>query len=45
MVGNGPVSETFQPEFAHKLAEGYKSLMPFYRYLVTLDGDRDPREH
>lgn len=44
LVGKGPVSETFRPEFAHELAQRYKSLMPLYRYLSTLDGDRDPRE-
>lgn len=44
LVAQGPASETFHPEFAHNLAQNYKKLMPLYRYLVTLDGDRDPRE-
>lgn len=44
LVGRGPASETFRPEFAQTLIDGYQSLMPLYRYLVTLDGDRDPRE-
>ena len=45
LVAQGPASETFHPAFAQTLVDGYQSLMPLYRYLVTLDGDRDPREN
>lgn len=44
MVGHGVPSETFTPKFAQKMIDGYKSLMPLYRYFISLEGDRDPRE-
>ena len=32
----------YRPELADRLIEGYRFLMPFYSYFVTLDGDPDP---
>ncbi|SBV92801.1 conserved hypothetical protein [uncultured Eubacteriales bacterium] len=43
LTGHGLPSETFAPAFADKLAAGYKELMPFYRYFLSLEGDPDPR--
>lgn len=34
----------FSPDLAGHLIAGYESLMPFYQYLISLDGDPDPRE-
>ncbi len=44
LVANGAPSETFAPEFVQKLVEGYRSLMPLYRYFISLEGDQDPRQ-
>lgn len=44
LTGHGQPSETFSPAFVDKLTGGYKALMPFYRYFISLEGDRDPRE-
>jgi len=35
--------ELYQPELAQRLIEGFRFLMPFHDYFVTLDGDPDPR--
>lgn len=35
--------ELYRPELAGRLLEGFRFLMPFYDYFVTLDGDPDPR--
>lgn len=41
----GPYEERlYRPEFVDELVETYRFLMPFYRYLSTLEGDPDPRE-
>lgn len=32
------------PALAEELLDGYRELLPFYRYFSTLDGDPDPRE-
>jgi len=34
--------ELFSPELADRLVSGYKFLMPFYDYFITLDSDPDP---
>jgi len=34
--------ELFNPELADRLVAGYKFLMPFYDYLITLDADPSP---
>ena len=34
--------ELFSPELTERLVSGYKFLMPFYDYFVTLDSDPDP---
>lgn len=34
----------YTPDLAQALVDGYDSLMPFYQYLITLNGDPDPRE-
>ena len=33
--------ELFSPKLADRLVNGYKFLMPFYDYLITLDSDPD----
>ena len=33
--------ELFSPDFADRLADGYRFLMPFYDYFITLDSDPD----
>ena len=35
--------ELFSPELADRIVSGYKALMPFYDYFVTLDSDPDPK--
>ncbi|MCL2358091.1 MAG: DUF2461 domain-containing protein [Defluviitaleaceae bacterium] len=35
--------ELFLPELANRLVAGYKFLMPFYDYFITLDSDPDPK--
>jgi len=35
-------SELHSPELANRLVSGYKFLMPFYDYFITLDSDPDP---
>ena len=35
--------ELFSPELANRLVDGYKTLMPFYDYFITLDSDPDPK--
>jgi len=35
-------NELFSPELATRLVNGYKFLMPFYDYFITLDSDPDP---
>ena len=34
----------FSADLAEHLIQAYESLMPFYRYLITLPGDPDPRQ-
>ena len=34
--------ELFSPELAERLVGGYKFLMPFYNYFITLDSDSEP---
>jgi len=34
--------ELYSPSFADRLVAGYRFLMPFYDYLITLDSDPDP---
>ena len=34
--------ELFSPDFADRLVGGYRFLMPFYNYFITLDSDPDP---
>ena len=36
--------ELYSPELSNRLANGYKFLMPFYDYFITLDSDPDPTE-
>ena len=36
--------ELFSPKFADRLVSGYRFLMPFYDYFITLDCDPDPTE-
>ncbi|MCL1787836.1 MAG: DUF2461 domain-containing protein [Defluviitaleaceae bacterium] len=36
--------ELYSADLADRLVAGYKFLMPFYDYFITLDGDADPRE-
>ena len=36
--------ELFSPELVDRLVHGYKFLMPFYDYFITLDSDPDPGE-
>lgn len=33
----------FSPALAQELIDGYTELMPFYQYLISLNGDPDPR--
>jgi uncharacterized protein (TIGR02453 family) len=35
-------AELYSSELANRLIEGYKFLMPFYDYFITLDSDPDP---
>ena len=35
--------DLYQPELVNRLVDGYRFLMPFYDYFVTLDSDPDPR--
>ena len=34
----------FTPRLPELLIQGYDSLVPFYRYLISLDSDPDPRD-
>jgi len=34
--------ELYSSELADRLVSGYKFLMPFYDYFITLDSDPDP---
>ena len=34
--------ELFSPKLVDRLVEGYRFLMPFYDYFITLDSDPDP---
>ena len=34
--------ELFSPELAGRITKGYRFLMPFYDYFITLDSDPDP---
>lgn len=34
----------FSHDLADQLVEGYESLLPFYQYLMRLEGDPDPRD-
>ena len=34
--------ELYSPELANRLVNGYKSLMPFYDFFITLDSDPEP---
>ena len=36
--------ELFSREIVERLKQGYRFLLPYYDYFVTLDGDPDPRE-
>lgn len=44
LVGHGEAGETFTPDFADNLVAGYESLMPFYEFFLSLEGDSDPRQ-
>jgi len=35
--------ELYLPELAGRLVKGYKFLMPFYDYFITLDSDPEPK--
>ena len=35
--------ELFSRNLADRIVEGYKFLMPFYEYFITLDNDPDPK--
>jgi len=35
--------ELFSPELVNRLVSGYKLLMPFYDYFITLDSDPEPK--
>ena len=35
--------ELYSRELADRLVNGYKFLMPFYDYFITLDSDPDPK--
>jgi hypothetical protein len=35
--------ELFSRELANRLIDGYKFLMPFYDYFITLDSDPEPK--
>ena len=37
--------ELFSRELVDRLKSGFRELLPFYDYFVTLDGDPDPREN
>ena len=44
-VNKRPVAdEVFSRDIVDRLKEGYRFLLPYYDYFVTLDGDPDPRE-
>ena len=36
--------ELFSREVIGRLKDGYRFLLPYYDYFITLDGDPDPRE-
>jgi len=36
--------ELFSKELSARIINGYKSLMPFYEYFITLDKDPEPRD-
>ena len=36
--------ELFSPDLTGRIVSGYKFLMPFYDYFITLDSDPDPAE-
>jgi len=36
--------ELFSPELASRIVDGYRFLIPFYDYFITLDNDPDPGE-
>ena len=36
--------EIYSPVLEERLLAGYRFLIPFYRYFMTLDSDADPRE-
>ncbi|MCL2396825.1 MAG: DUF2461 domain-containing protein [Defluviitaleaceae bacterium] len=36
--------ELYSPELADRIISGYRFLMPFYDYFITLDSDPDPGE-
>ena len=36
--------EIFSRAITGHLKDGYKFLIPYYQYFITLDGDPDPRE-
>lgn len=45
LICQGPHrSFLFSHDLADRLTEGYELLLPFYRYLIALEGDPDPRE-
>lgn len=35
--------ELFSPDLVKRLVNGYTSLMPFYDFFITLDGDPEPK--
>lgn len=44
LVCEGPHGDLlFSRDLPDALVEGYELLLPIYRYLITLDGDPDPR--
>lgn len=44
LIHEGPHEDClFSHDLADRLVDGYEFLLPFYRYLLTLEGDPDPR--
>lgn len=44
LIHEGPHEDCiFSHDLADRLVEGYEFLLPFYQYLIALEGDPDPR--
>ena len=45
LIHEEPLAEIlFSRDIVERLKTGYRFLLPYYDYFVTLDGDPDPRE-